>query len=794
MMIKNYFKVAFRNIIRHRGYSFINISGLAIGIAICILILLWVQDEISYDHFHKNIDQIYMVPTWHDHGDSKGLSSGAPPAVAPALKQEYAEIVNSCRYHPAYYQFLIRSGDKVFSDTAACADPEFFQIFSMPFIEGNAQSPFKSPHSIVLTKKMALKYFGNKPAVGNTITVNNKWGFSVTGVIEDLPQNSTFRFDLIFPMEFIREYHNRSNILDTWYNCSFYNFVQLANNVSAEEVSKKIAGRVKKSRPEEKITLFLSPFKDLHLLGIAGRGGQIEQVRIFSIIAILILLIACVNFMNLATARSSKRAREVGMRKVVGASRRNLIKQFFGESFILAFIALFIALILVEFLLPSFNSLVNKELHLDMSFGNTNLLWLLAITLFTGLVSGSYPALLLSSFRPATVLRGTFKSGFSGSLFRRILVIFQFSISIALIIGTLIVVAQLTFLKQKDLGLEKEQILYFRLKGQLQEKYPVLKQELLKHPEINRVTLTSNLPTGIYQNGDSWEWEGKAPSFNPLITYLSVDHDFLKTYSIKLVEGQFYQNSSPQKTDKVVINQYFARMLGDGPAVGKRLLQKDSDSGETIALTIMGVVKDFHFKPLNREMGAIIIFNEKSWWTNIRYISMKVQTRAIAGVIADIGGVVKKMNPAFPFEYRFLDEDYGELYTSYERMGKIFNYFAILAIFVSCLGLFGLASFTAEQKTKEIGIRKALGASISSIVRLFSKSFAKWVLISNIIAWPLAYLFMKNWLENFAYRTSLNISTFIISGLLALAIALITVSYQSIKAATSNPIEALRYE
>lgn len=317
---------------------------------------------------------------------------------------------------------------------------------------------------------------------------------------------------------------------------------------------------------------------------------------------------------------------------------------------------------------------------------------------------------------------------------------------------------------------------------------------MLKHPEISEITLTSDLPTGIYQNGDGWEWEGKAPSFNPLVTYLSVDHDFIKTFGIKQAEGQFYKSTSPQKTDKVVINQHFARMLGEGPAVGKRLLQKDSDSGETISLTVMGVVQDFHFKPLNREMGAIIIFNKKSWWTNIRYISLKVQTRGIAGVIADIGRVVKKMNPAFPFEYRFLDEDYGELYTSYERLGKIFNYFAILAILLSCMGLFGQASFTAEQKTKEIGIRKALGASVASILRLFSKNFIKWVLIANIIAWPLAYFFMKSWLANFAYQTSLDITTFIISGLLALAIALLTVSYQSIKAATSNPIEALRYE
>ena len=793
-MLKNYLKIAFRNILRHKGYSFINISGLAIGIAVCVLILLWVQDEVSYDDFHQNINRLYLVPTWHDHGESKGISPGAPPAVAPALKREYAEIVNACRYQSPYNELLIRSGDKVFTENAACADPEFFQIFSFSFLEGNANSPFTSPHSIIMTKKMAQKYFGKSQAMGNTLTINNKYSFTVTGVIDDLPLNSTFRFDFIFPLEFLREYYNNHNILDTWYNCSFYNFVQLAHNASAQEVSKKIAGRVKKSRPQEKITLFLSPFKDLHLRGIAGRGGQIEQVRIFSIIAFLILLIACINFMNLATARSANRSREVGIRKVVGASRRNLIKQFFGESFFLTLIALVVALILVELLLPIFNSLAGKQLDLDLSLRNMVLFWVLIIALFTGLVSGSYPALLLSSFQPVTVLRGALKSGTRGSLFRRILVVFQFSISIALIIGTMIVISQLNFVKDKDLGLDKDQILYFRLKGALIEKYPILKQELLNHPEIRQVTLTSNLPTGIYQNGDGWDWEGKEPSFNPLVTYMSVDHDFLKTYGVQLAAGQFYQNTSPKKTDQVIINQYFARLLGEGPPVGKRLLTKNSDSGDTISLTVMGVVKDFHFKPLDREMGSIIIFNEKSWWTKIRYISMKVQTKAIAGVISDIGKVVKKLNPAFPFEYRFLDEDYGELYGSYERLGKIFNYFALLAILVSCLGLFGLASFMAEQKTKEIGVRKVLGASVSVIVCQFSKSFTRWVLVANIIAWPAAYFLMKKWLENFAYRTTISIWTFVLSGLLALLIAVITVSYQSIKAATANPVDALRYE
>jgi predicted permease len=792
-MFRNYLKCAWRNLTRNKGYSFINIFGLAIGMAVCILILLWVQDEVGYDGFHKNISRLYLVATRHDHGDSTGLSSGAPPAVAPALKREYGEIVNSCRYHPAYYEFLVRSGDKVFTEHSACSDPEFFQMFSLPFVEGDARSPFKSSHSIVLTEKMARKYFGNSPALGKMLTLNNRYGFSVSGVIKDLPRNSTFQFDMVFPMGFLPEYR-RPHILDTWYNCSFYNFVELADKTSAHELTEKIAGRIKQSRPEEKITLFLSPFEDLHLQGIAGRGGHIHQVRIFSIIAFLILLIACINFMNLSTARSAKRSREVGIRKVVGASRRNLIRQFFGESFLFAFISLLVSLILVELMLPLFNSLAGKQLDLNLFPGNPILLWLLAIILITGLIAGSYPALLLSSFRPITVLRGTLKSGGSGALFRRILVIFQFAVSISLIIGTLIVIAQLGFIKQKDLGLKKEQILYLRLKGALRENYTVLKHELLSHPGISRITLTSNLPTGIYQNGDGWQWDGKAPSLNPLVTYLSADHDFLNTYSMELLEGQFFRDTSPKKTDRVVINRHFARLLGKGPAVGKQLLSKNSDTGETISLTVMGVVKDFHFKPLDREMGAIIIFNENSWWTNIQYMSIKVQTKAISGAIAYIGQTVKRLNPEFPFEYRFLDEDYGTLYSSYERVGKIFNHFAVLAILVSCLGLFGLASFTAEQKTKEIGIRKALGASVSSVVGLFSKSFAKWVLISNFIAWPASYLFMKNWLDNFAYRTSLNIGIFMISGLLALAIAMVTVSVQSIKAATANPVEALRHE
>lgn len=793
-MFKNYLKIALRNLLGHKGYSLINISGLAVGIAVCIFILLWVQDELSYNRFHKNIDNLYLAATMHDHGTEKGFGSGAPPAVGPALKNDYPEILNAARYRPSWTEALVRCGDKSFTERIGFADPEFYEIFSFPFIQGSPKSPYESTYSLVITEKIAKKYFGDEPAVGKILTLDNRWEFKVTGVLKNIPRNSNLRFNFLAPMEFLRERYNRPNILDTWYNCSFYNFALLADNVDLQQFNKKISNRIKKEDPSSIITPFLTSFRDYYLYGIAGRGGNIQQVRIFVIIAVLILLIACINFMNLTTARYATRAKEVGMRKVVGARRKDLISQFFGESIFSSFIALLFAVILVELLLPVFNSLSGKTLSLDISLGSPILWWILGITLFTGLVSGSYPALLLSSFRPIRVLRGLLASGPKGSTFRQVLVVSQFSISIGLIIATFVVFNQLNFIKNRDLGLNKNQIVYLPIKGDLEKNYPMVKHELLNHPKITHVTLTSNIPTGIYQNGDGWEWEGRDPNFNPLVTYLSVDDDFLETYQMKVSAGQFFHDKLPEKTEKVVINEEFARIMGHESPVGKLISQKDSDTGEIERYTIMGIVKDFHYTPLNREIGPIILFYKKSWWTKFRYFSLRIDSTEISRTLADIQGIVKKYNPAFPYEYRFLDEDYGLLYRYYERQGKIFNYFAFVAIFVSCLGLFGLASFLAERKTKEIGIRRALGASVLGIVGLLSKKFLRLVIIANVIAWPLAYYLMNKWLQDFAYRTGIGLWTFILSGFIALVIALFSVSYQSFRAAAATPVKALRYE
>jgi ABC-type antimicrobial peptide transport system permease subunit len=777
-MFKNYLKIALRNLLGHKGYSFINISGLAVGIAVCIFILLWVRDELSYNRFHKDINNLYLVATSHDHGTKKGIGDGAPPAVGPALKNEYPEILNAARFRPPWAEFLVRCGDKSFTERIGFADPEFYEIFSFPFIQGNPQSPYESSYSLVITEKIAKKYFGDEPAVGKILTLDNQWEFKVTGVLKDIPRNSSLRFNFLGPMEFLREKYNRPNILDTWYNCSFYTFARLADQADLQQFNSKIANRIKAEDASSIITPFLTSFKDLYLYGIDGRGGNIRQVRIFVIIAVLILLIACINFMNLTTARYAK----------------DLISQFFGESILLSFIALLFAIILVELLLPVFNSLSGKTLSLDLSMTHPIMWWILGITLFTGLVSGSYPALLLSSFRPIRVLRGLLASGAKGSAFRQVLVVSQFSVSIGLIIATFVVFNQLNFIKNKDLGLNKDQIVYVPIKGDLEKNYHLVKHELLNHPNITHVTLTSNIPTGIYQNGDGWEWEGRDPNFNPLVTYLSVDSDFLETYQMKVTAGQFFHDKLPEKTGKVVINEEFARIMGLESPVGKLISQKDSDTGEILRFTIMGIVKDFHYTPLDREIGPIILFYKKSWWTKFRYFSLRIDTTEISRTLADIQGIVIENNPAFPFEYRFLDEDYGLLYRYYERQGKIFNYFAVLAIFVSCLGLFGLASFMAERKTKEIGIRRVLGASVIGIVGLLSKKFVRLVIIANVIAWPLAYYLMNKWLQDFAYRTGLGVWTFILAGFIALVIALFSVSYQSFRAAAATPVKALRYE
>jgi len=794
-MFKNYMKIALRNIKRHKGYSFINIFGLAAGIACCILIFLWVQDEFRYDKFHDNGDNLYLVGTHQRLGSRTATSSGTPPALGPAFKEEYPEIVNSARFCNGPHALIFAYGAKRFREQTEAVDSSLLEMFTFPLIQGNPESALKEPYSLVMTERMAQKYFNSDDALGKIIRVENKYDFKVTGVLKNLPQNSLLRYDFLIPIQFLKEHWNSPDHLDTWYNFSFTTFVQLNENSSLEEVNQKIAGRIKQGYPEDDVTPFLRSYTKLYLHGLTGEG-RIVRVRMLSLIAIFVLLIACINFMNLTTARAGNRAKEIGMRKVTGALRWDIIKQFFGESLLMAFISLVLAVGVVLLLLPVFNTLTGKELVLDFSHNMALTLGLLGVTLLTGLIAGSYPALFMSSFQPVKIMKDASGIGSNSSLFRKILVVLQFAISVTLIIRTLVVYKQLEYMRTSDLGFNREHLVYIPVNGALKQHYDAAKQELLQIPGITQASLTSRTPLAFGSSGSGWDWGGKSPDLDPMVRYFCCDYDFMDTFKMEMVQGRFYTpeltpSPSPQSL-QLVVNEEFARIIGKENPVGMRL------SRGSYHATIIGVIKDFNYWPLYYRSGPLIIFyktyNPAPDHHYYRFIFTRIRPDNIPTTISNIKEVYTKFNPEFPFTYRFLDDDYNRLYRSEEQAGAILRNFAVLAVLISCLGLFGLASFLAEQRTKEIGIRKVLGSSVHGIILLLSKQFLKWVAVANIIALPIAWYMSYAWLQNYPYRTGTGVWVFILTACMTLVIALVTVSYQAIKAARANPIDSLRYE
>jgi predicted permease len=785
-MIKNYLKVALRNITRHKGYSFINITGLAIGMACCILILLWVQDELSFDRFHENANDIYRVVqdiNFADHSTTWAITQGP---LGPSLRDDFPEIVNMVRFQRRGMR--LTHEDKTFDEELGMADGSIFEVFTFPLLRGDPASALADPFSLVLTEEMAHKYFGEQDPIGKVLNADGRFDFKVTGIIQEVPRNSHIRFDFLVPFVFGREL---GYTVDRWNNSSFTTYVQLQGGLQAGDALPKIA-RYLDDKPtiEKDAALNLQPLTRIHLhshYDFDFASGDVTYVTIFSLVAFFILLIACINFMNLTTARSANRAREVGMRKVAGAYRSDLIRQFFGESILLAFVAFCLALGLVWLLLDTFNNLAAKELTLG--FSSSVWLWfgLLGIALVTGLIAGSYPALFLSGFQPVRVLKGSVQSGAKSSRFRKFLVVFQFSLTILLIICTLVVYHQLDFMRNKKLGYDKEHLVYLGMRGDMREQFDAVKQELLAHPSILGVTASANVPTYGYSFSNSlWRWEGQDPDAEILIRASFVDEDFFKTMGIELIAGRdLSREFSTDQDTAVAVNEAAARAMGMADPVGQRLTLGENN------LTIQGMVKDYHFRSLRQEIDPLIlIFSPPS----SRVLFVRLRGEDMPQSLAHVEEVWNTFAPGFDFRYRFMDEALDLLYRAEQRTGSIFRIFTMLAVLISCLGLFGLASYMAEQRTKEIGIRKVLGATVSHIVFLLSKDFTKWVIVANLVAWPVAYLAMHQWLQGFAYRIPLPWWVFGVSAILALAIALLTVSYQSIRAAVSNPVDALKYE
>ncbi len=782
-MLRNLLKVAIRNILNNRIYSFINIVGLAIGMASCILILLWVTDELSFNGFHRNLDRIFLVPqTQHYQTIGDFTVMPTPFTLSQVLKDENPEIECSTRYEPWFGKRRVTFGDKSFEEQVNFADQSFFDIFSFEFVEGDGKTVLTDPNSIVLTQETAQRFFGNDNPIGKTVRMDEKVNLRVTGVIKNVPRNSDIRFEGLAPTALLAQY---GYDLSQWGGNTIITFVLLKDSRQAKDLSKRIENVIRKATNGPTIgALFLFPFKDLHLYSIAGSGGRIRDVVVFSVIAFFILVIACINFMNLSTARSAKRVPEVGIRRVLGATRGQIAKQFFGESVLLAMMSLALALTLVEFLLPSFNQISGKVLRLEDMAASTSI-FIVAITALTGMLAGIYPSLVLSSFLPLSILSKT-KSGRHRQLsLRRLLVIAQFAVSIGLIVGSSVVYLQLKFMQNKDLGMDLTNVVCFSLDEKLQKSVTDLKAELLENTGIVSVTSASHIPTEIYTNGGGWSWEGMPPNQSALVSMTWTDYDYLKTFDMKVMDGRFYSKQYPADDSiSIVINESFAKLMGDKSPVGKVLTYSGYHA------TIIGVVKDFNFVDLHSKIGPLVMLLRPQ----SAFLFVKESDKDPEETLAYIENTCKRLDPKFTINCRFLDKSYEEMYSSEQRLGRIFMSFAALAIIISCMGLFGLSSYVSELRTKEIGIRKVLGASMRDIVFLLSKEFTKWVLIANVLAWPVSYYFMHKWLEDFAYRIDIGLETFLLAGSISFTIALITVSYQAIKTALANPVDALRYE
>ena len=785
-MFRNMIKTGLRNIQRHKGYTAINLTGLAVGLTVCILIFLWVQEELSYDRFHTNAHRIYRVIEHEELSSGEILSyTQQSPELAAVLKKDHPEIEESVRFE-ILSDRLVRFGERQFYEKGfAFADPKFLTMFTFPLKIGDPDIALADPSSIIISEKIANKYFDNQSPVGKTITVDNQEDYIISGVMENVPFNSHLQFDFLVQFECIK---NFSREVSGWGSFYLDTYVLLTENADYKELNPRIRNIISKYSEGNPIYIDLQPLARIRLFSNAiltsQVDGDIKYVVIFSLIALFILLNACINFMNLTTARSGQRAREIGMRKVVGARRQELVRQFFGESLLMAFISLIFAIGLVFLLLPFFNQLSGKEMAFGVLSHLHVIVGLLGITFTAGLISGIYPALFLSAFQPVTVLKGSLHSGQRGGAFRRALVIFQFAMTTTLIIGTIVVYQQLNFLRNQNLGFEKDQVMCIRLPSSLVPKKDNFQTILARNPNVLSTTSASTMPgrRGALISLD--EWEGRATDDRIELGLMDVDPDFLATFKLEMASGRFFsRNFITDEAEALVINEAAVRAMDMNNPLGKRLLGPKRK--------IIGVIKDFHLRSLHHKVAPLAMIYNKN---RIEYFFVKIAGTNISRTIGAVESSWRSLAPEYPFEFQFLDERLEELYRADKRLGSIINAFAGLALFVACLGLFGLASFVAEQRTREIGIRKVLGASIPNIFYLLARDFIKWILIANVIAAPIAVFAMTRYLDSYAYHMKLGLVVFLIPVAIILIVALLTVSWQALRAATADPVRSLRYE
>ncbi|MEE4197421.1 MAG: ABC transporter permease [Bacteroidales bacterium] len=783
-MIINYLKTAFRFISRNKLFSIINILGLSVGMACSILIFLWVQDELSFDRFHDKADQIYRVIMEKESDGSKEKIARTSPPVGRALKDEFPEIIASTRFFFMDLEFI--KDIETYEEDGAFVDQDLFKMFNVELIKGDTSRLFASNFNIAISEKLALKIFDSADVIGKDMRVGQTTTFTVQGVFKDLPHHSHLRFDFVVPYSALYDFGLPREMWDN-YNNTHYTYVLLDKKAPVQEVNQKIKDLFKKHNASLKAELFLQPLDEVYLRsdfsGDYPRLGNYKNIYIFSIISFFIIIIASFNFMNLTTAQASSRIKEIGIRKVLGGQRKGLILQFLGEAVLMTFMAHIFAIIFVELVLPVFNNLTAKELELN--YFNADFLLLIAVVIvFVGLFSGSYPALYLSKLNPLSIFKEGLSGNSGGGVLRRILVILQFALSIILIIAAVVIMKQMNFLNQKNLGFEKDNLLYFGLQDH-GDRYEVLKERLLKYPEIKDVTVLSHELTDVVHLANV-TWEGQSNDEEVPMNLMFVDHDFITTMGMELIKGKdFERMHEGDSIASYIINEAAASQLGFENPIGKRF------STGRLNGYIVGVVKNFNFQPLYNRIQPMVL---TSYPDERFYLYARINAGDTESVVSTVKAEFKNFAPNSAFEYSFMDEEIEQMYRNENNLAKLTRYFTLITIFISTLGLFGLASFMAEKRRKEIGIRKVLGATVPRIAFLLSREILVWITISNVISWPLAYYLAQKWLHNFSYRIDLSIGIFLFSGVLALLIAMLTVNIRVVKAAYENPVKSLRYE
>ena len=786
IMFHTIIKITVRNVKKHKVYSFISIFGLAVGMTCCVLILLWVRYEASYDSHHARSKDIYRVLNDLKHGPYQMKAQGSAYPAGEAMKEEFPEILESVRFRKAERMVVAFGENRFFETRFYFADPSVFRVFTFPFIRGNPETALASPESIVITETIAQKYFGSDDPVGKTIRVKNQHDYIVSGVMADIPSNSHFQIDFLVPMQRAVALGYRTH----WTGWFYRTYVLLRPGTSTTAVNAKLKAWMA-TKPDEASTYYLQPLRRIHLFGVDGNGA-IRSVYLFSALAVLILLIACINHINLSTAWASHRAKEIGLRKVVGAHRRDIIKQHLGESMLFALFSMLVAALLAGLLLPVFDHISGKPISETLTQSLVLIPILLGVTLITGLVAGGYPALFLSSFHPVKVIQGALMSGSRNPLLRRSLVVTQFTLSIVLMVCSLGVYTQLRYMSHRNLGFEKDHLVYMELRstGNTMQRYRTLKAGLLQTPGVRDVTAATNLPFGgLASEFGQLDWQGKTPNQQISMVHMAVEPDFLTTFQLTMKDGEFFSDRSDADHMDFVLNEAAVKAIGLESPLGSlfRLLDR---SGR-----IMGVIRDFHFSSMHNRIEPLILAKMPfSSWMYSHFIFVRISADNMQKTLTSIEKAWKDHVPEHPFVFHFLDAKIEEAYQSERSLGRILQSFTSIALMISCFGLFGLASFMVEKRRKEIGVRKVLGASTVQIVRLFFGEFLVLIVIANLVAGPIAILIMNRWLHGFAYRADIKIWMFALSAILAVAVAVISVGYKSVRAALNNPVASLRYE